>query len=84
MLDVAHNPAAGFALRGTLKQNPVVGKTFCVLGMLNDKQHMDFIGEIAPVVDTWFLTNPGEVEAGTLSRSKSLCCLRPWCFQRRS
>ena len=59
VLDVAHNPAAGFALRGTLKQNPVVGKTFCVLGMLNDKQHMDFIGEIAPVVDTWFLTNPG-------------------------
>ena len=58
VLDVAHNPASGFALRGTLRQNPVAGKTFCVLGMLDDKQHMDFIGEIAPVVDTWFLTNP--------------------------
>lgn len=59
VMDVAHNPAAGFALRGTLKQNPVAGKTLCVLGMLDDKQHMDFISEIAPVVDTWLLTNPG-------------------------
>ena len=59
VLDVAHNPAAGESLRQMLQQNAVPGSTSCVIGMLDDKEHQAFIGEIAPVVDQWFVTNPG-------------------------
>lgn len=58
VLDVAHNTAAGHSLRIAMQQNPVQGETWCVIGMMADKEHQAFIGEISPEVDHWFVTNP--------------------------
>lgn len=63
ILDVAHNPAAGEGLRHMLQQNPVPGSTSCVIGMLDDKQHQEFIGEIAPEIQHWFVTDPDSPRA---------------------
>ena len=59
VLDVAHNPAAGNSLRNLMRQNAVSGRTSCVIGMMADKEHQAFIGEIAPEIDDWFITHPG-------------------------
>lgn len=63
VMDVAHNPAAGNSLRHLLRSNAVSGKTSCVIGMMADKEHREFIGEIAPEIDHWFITNPGTSRA---------------------
>lgn len=55
VLDVAHNGAATTALTATLKQQPVAGQTFAVLGMLEDKPMTEVVATIDAVVDRWYL-----------------------------
>ena len=54
VLDVAHNPQAARALAATLRQQPVVGRTFAVFGMLKDKDIESVVGAMAGVVDCWY------------------------------
>jgi dihydrofolate synthase/folylpolyglutamate synthase len=54
VLDVAHNPQAARALAATLRQQPVVSRTFAVFGMLKDKDIESVVGAMAGVVDCWY------------------------------
>ncbi|RDE24473.1 bifunctional tetrahydrofolate synthase/dihydrofolate synthase [Motiliproteus coralliicola] len=53
LLDVAHNPHAAHYLASTLP--PIDGQSFCVLGMLADKDCSETISELLPLVDHWLL-----------------------------
>lgn len=55
VLDVAHNAGAAAVLAATLQMQPVVGQTFAVLGMLEDKPIAEVIVAMAPVIDHWYL-----------------------------
>jgi len=54
VLDVAHNPQAARALAATLRQQPVVGRTFAVFGMLKDKDLVSVASAMAGAVDRWY------------------------------
>ncbi|NGP52271.1 bifunctional tetrahydrofolate synthase/dihydrofolate synthase [Thioalkalivibrio sp. XN8] len=56
-LDVAHNPAAAAMLAGALAAAPGTGRTWCVLGMLGDKDAGGVAAALAPQVDGWFLAS---------------------------
>lgn len=58
VLDVAHNPAAARVLRAWLEQAPP-RRTRAVLGMLGDKDAAAVAGELATVVDAWYLGGLG-------------------------
>ncbi|WP_421863622.1 bifunctional tetrahydrofolate synthase/dihydrofolate synthase [Motiliproteus sp.] len=53
LLDVAHNPHAAQYLASTLPS--ISGDTYCVLGMLADKDCAESIAPLLPVVDHWLL-----------------------------
>jgi dihydrofolate synthase/folylpolyglutamate synthase len=53
LLDVAHNPHAAEALAGELAAQPV--KTWCVLGMLKDKDNAAFVTGLRSAIEGWFL-----------------------------
>lgn len=53
ILDVAHNRGSVKALVENLENIPSLGKTHLVIGMLEDKEHIDFFRQLIPVVDTW-------------------------------
>lgn len=55
VLDVAHNPQAASVLAETLKQQPVTGRTYAVIGMLQDKPVAEAMAAMAGVVDRWYL-----------------------------
>ncbi|MEE8212696.1 MAG: bifunctional tetrahydrofolate synthase/dihydrofolate synthase [Acidiferrobacterales bacterium] len=55
VLDVAHNPQAASVLAETLKQQPVTGRTYAVIGMLQDKPVAEVMAAMAGVVDRWYL-----------------------------
>lgn len=69
-LDVAHNPAAAAMLAGALAAAPCAGHTWCVLGMLADKDAGGVVSALAPQVDGWFLASlepPRGLPAETLA-----------------
>ncbi|MFT5719877.1 MAG: dihydrofolate synthase/folylpolyglutamate synthase [Motiliproteus sp.] len=55
VLDVAHNPHAAAYLVGRL--TPIVGNTWCVLGMLEDKDRTLTLEALAPAIDYWLLAD---------------------------
>ncbi len=55
ILDVAHNPHAAAALAQNLAQMPTQGKTYAVLGMLNDKDVPSVLRHLLPSIDEWFV-----------------------------
>jgi dihydrofolate synthase/folylpolyglutamate synthase len=55
ILDVAHNPDAAARLAGQLRERPVAGRTWLVLGMLADKDAAAFARALDGSVDCWCL-----------------------------
>ncbi len=62
ILDVAHNVDAVTVLAEFLRQNPVQGRTWAVLGMLEDKDIQQVIRVVCSNIDHW--------ELATLSESR--------------
>ncbi|MGA1079328.1 MAG: bifunctional tetrahydrofolate synthase/dihydrofolate synthase [Steroidobacteraceae bacterium] len=61
ILDVAHNPAAARVLADNLAGSPVRGRTFAVMGLLQDKDAGGVLEALRKVVDVWILCGlPGE------------------------
>jgi len=61
ILDVAHNPGSAEKLAQLLRDRNVRGRTRMVLGMLADKDVVEFTTILSPVVDDWYLASlPGE------------------------
>lgn len=56
-LDVAHNPDAARVLAQALAAAPVRGRTWCVLGMLADKDAAAVAALLKDSVDGWFLAS---------------------------
>ncbi len=53
LLDVGHNPQAARGLAEELRVQS--GATWCVLGMLRDKDNASFVDALRPVIAGWFL-----------------------------
>lgn len=65
MVDVGHNPQAAASLAQTLqrlKECYQIRACYCLLAMLQDKNHSNTIAELLPYIDGWWVT---EVNAGT-------------------
>ena len=59
VFDVAHNTASAGRLTRVLRDNPVTGENFLVLGMLDDKDVEQFTRALEEVIDYWYLVTPG-------------------------
>ena len=60
ILDVGHNPHAATVLAQNMKDLNTRGKTLAVFGMLADKDMLDVVKIMSPVIDHWFITGlPG-------------------------
>lgn len=55
ILDVAHNPAACAYLCRRLQAQPVAGRTFALVAMMSDKNRIDSLRNLQPVIDAWYL-----------------------------
>jgi dihydrofolate synthase/folylpolyglutamate synthase len=55
LVDVAHNPAAAATLAGYLREHRPAGRTWLVLGMLEDKDVAGFAAALKEFVDVWCL-----------------------------
>lgn len=55
VLDVAHNPAAATALAASLRTRPARGRTLAVVGMLRDKNQLETLRPLLPLVNQWHL-----------------------------
>jgi dihydrofolate synthase/folylpolyglutamate synthase len=64
LLDVAHNPAAAAVVAAHLKRHRARGRQWAVLGMLADKDAAGVVGELADVVDGWWLCSLTDSERG--------------------
>ena len=58
ILDVAHNPDGARALARTLEEHDIRGKTYVLLGVMQDKDIKTMLKTLAPVVDIWLLSTP--------------------------
>jgi dihydrofolate synthase/folylpolyglutamate synthase len=58
-LDVAHNPDAARVLALALASAPAHGRTWCVLGMLDDKDARAVADALSDAVDGWFIASLG-------------------------
>jgi len=56
VLDVSHNAQAAEALADALRQSPVAGCTYAVIGMMQDKDVAEFITPLLGIVDAWYAT----------------------------
>jgi dihydrofolate synthase / folylpolyglutamate synthase len=63
IFDVAHNPASARRLAQTLAETPAAGRTWLVLGMLQDKDVAAFMETLVYTVDHWCLVSL-DVERG--------------------
>lgn len=63
ILDVAHNPEAARALAAALREQPVVGRTLAVVGMLADKDAAGVFAALRDVVDAWWTCTPDSPRA---------------------
>ncbi len=57
ILDVAHNPQAAITLRQTLIEHHCTGRTYAVVGMLQDKDIRGVLEPMAEIVDHWFVVD---------------------------
>jgi dihydrofolate synthase/folylpolyglutamate synthase len=70
ILDVAHNPLGVRMLSDNLQQHQCVGKTHAVVGILQDKDAMQMLANIAPQITQWYvapLDTPRSTPAAALS-----------------
>lgn len=58
VLDVAHNQDSAQRLRDNLKAETVEGRTWCLLGMLKDKDYQSMILALADEIDAWVISSP--------------------------
>ena len=64
VLDVAHNPQAVETFVATLGALPRPARTHALIGMLNTKNHVEYLRRLLPVADTWhFASLPGSTGA---------------------
>ena len=71
LLDVAHNPAAASMLAKTLESTEITGRTYAIIGLLNDKDIAGVVEPLAARVDHWIaLTalSPRALPADELAR----------------
>jgi len=57
ILDVAHNADSMASLAELLKEHSCSGKTFAVIGMLEDKAHAEALSTILPYISDWYLAD---------------------------
>ncbi len=57
VLDVAHNANSAEVLQRLLSTQPVKGRTWMILGMLDDKDVREFTGILEAAVDNWQLAS---------------------------
>jgi len=57
ILDVAHNPQAAMILSQTLKEHHCSGRTYVVVGMLQDKDTRGVLAPLAGIVDHWIVVD---------------------------
>jgi len=57
VLDVAHNRQAAQLLVENLQKLPLAGLTYCVVGMLKDKNHELIFKELSEIVDSWYVVD---------------------------
>jgi len=57
ILDVAHNPDSADMLARQLRASPVAGRTWLVLGMLEDKDATAFAAALDGCIDCWCLAS---------------------------
>ena len=76
VFDVAHNTASAGRLTRVLRDNPVTGENFLVLGMLDDKDVEQFTRALEEVIDYWYLVTPGSDRGlPAASLRGRMCCL---------
>ena len=64
VLDVAHNAHAAAGLAATLRAQRVTGRTFAVVGMLQDKPIAEVLALLAPLVDEWHVAGISDTPRG--------------------
>lgn len=55
LVDVAHNPESGKYLANKLENQTCTGKTYAVVGMLNDKDQENTVSHLLDIVDAWLI-----------------------------
>ena len=55
VLDVGHNPQAAQMLAKSLESQPVKGRRFALLAMLEDKDPAGVVEKLKPFIDSWYL-----------------------------
>lgn len=65
-LDVAHNPAGGEWLAMKLKQQPLKGRLFAVVGMLSDKDQQGTLAPLVAMIDQWFIASLAVPRGGSV------------------
>ena len=71
ILDVGHNPHAARVLAQNVRDLKTEGRTLAVFGMLADKDMLDVVKIMSPVIDEWFMTGlpgPRGADSQTLYR----------------
>ena len=63
IVDVAHNPGSAEALAEALRENPAMGHTICVVGVLADKDPEGIIRPLLEHVDQWIAVTPKNARA---------------------
>ena len=80
LLDVAHNPAAATVLFETLAATRGAGKTWAIVGLLDDKDVEGVVTALNPEVDHWIAvtaSSPRAIAADELARRIANCSDRP-------
>jgi dihydrofolate synthase/folylpolyglutamate synthase len=80
LLDVAHNAAAATVLADVLMATDVVGQTWAIIGLLDDKDIEGIALQLDSQVDHWIAvtaSSPRAVEAEELARRIANSCGRP-------
>lgn len=72
VLDVAHNPHAVAALAQSLDRMGFHPRTHAVFGVMHDKDITAIFQRMAPMVDTWCLTDLPTARAATAAQLRSL------------
>jgi dihydrofolate synthase / folylpolyglutamate synthase len=75
ILDIAHNEPAAAVFAGHVRERPIKGRTFAVVGILGDKDAGAIARLLGPVVDHWILCalpGPRGTSAAELASRMSL------------
>ncbi len=74
ILDVAHNPQAAITLRQTLKEHHCTGRTYAVVGMLQDKDIRGVLEPLAEIIDYWFAVDLNVVRGEKGANIETILC----------